>query len=104
MLPHSSSHLRFIRAQRIGREHVSGHRPCARPGAAAEIAELAVAALAVEPRRIAKGRAQLARLIDLAKRLFLHVSRLQRKEAGGKYVADVRDEHEAFALVDTPRR
>src|SRR3990167_8376283 len=95
---------RHVDAHGFFGERVSGHGPCARAVSAADHAVLADAALAPEFVGIAQLVKDETVSINIDHALPAHVARPDRQKSARVDVADMRDEHEALAVVHALRR
>src|SRR5664279_5267426 len=93
--------LRLVHAVGFFREQIAGERVRASARAATDLAKLAAPALTVQIPTVAQGAKQRRVAIDVGQRLFADVASGDRQKSAGIDLAQVRDEHEAFAVVDT---
>ena len=93
--------LRLVHAAGFFREQIAGERVRASARAATDLAKLAAPALTVQIPTVAKGAKQRRVAIDVGQRLPADIASGDGEKSAGIDLAQVRDEHEAFAVVDT---
>ena len=93
--------LRPVHAAGFFREQIAGERVRASARAATDLAKLAAPALTVQIPTVAKGAKQRRVAIDVGQRLPADIASGDGEKSAGIDLAQVRDEHEAFAVVDT---
>ncbi len=92
--------LRLPYAARFLSKRISGQRIGSGPGSSTNFAEFANPAFALQICAVAQRDEQRRIPVKFRQRLLAHVASRNRQESAGEYFSQMRDEDEAFAVID----